>query len=89
MINMSLIEGELFEPKQTEKTSIKTISNQEVNEKYRKGEMRIVTEQGRINLDSIVTMLESKQNGKKKYILNPEYQRRKRWTNKQKLSTRQ
>lgn len=81
---MNLLDGEIFEPKQTQKTNIKTISDQEVNEKYRKGEMRIVTEQGRINLDSIVTMLDSTQNGKKKYILNPEYQRRKRWTNKQK-----
>lgn len=84
MINMNLLEGEIFEPKENLKTKIKIISDQEVNEKYRKGEMRIVTEQGRINLDSIVTMLDSTQNGKRKYILNPEYQRRKRWTNKQK-----
>ncbi len=81
---MNLLEGEIFEQKKTTKTVNKTISDQEINEKYRKGEMRIVTEQGRINLDSIETLLESKQNGKNKYILNPEYQRRKRWTNKQK-----
>ncbi len=80
----NLLEGEKFDPKKTKKKNIKIISDQEVNEKYRKGEMRIVTEQGRINLDSIVTMLDSTQNGKKKYILNPEYQRRKRWSNKQK-----
>jgi len=83
-MNHNLLKGEVFDPKQTQKTDIKAISDQEVNEKYRKGEMRIVTEQGRINLDSIVTMLESQQNGKKKYILNPEYQRRKRWSNQQK-----
>lgn len=80
----NLLIGEEFEPRDIEKKDIKKVSDQEINEKYRKGEMRIVTEQGRINLDSIVTLLESKQNGKNKYILNPEYQRRKRWTNKQK-----
>jgi len=83
-MNHNLLDGEVFDPKQTQKTDIQVISDQEVNEKYRKGEMRIVTEQGRINLDSIVTMLEGQQNGKKKYILNPEYQRRKRWSNRQK-----
>jgi hypothetical protein len=79
-----LLNGEVFEPKETINQETKRISDQEINDKYRKGEMRIVTEQGRINLDSIVTLLESKQNGKNKYILNPEYQRRKRWTNRQK-----
>lgn len=84
MEKVTLLAGERFEPKETEKKDIEKISDQEINDKYRKGEMRIVTEQGRINLDSIVNLLESKQNGKSKYILNPEYQRRKRWTNKQK-----
>lgn len=84
MEKVALLAGERFEPKETEKKDIEKISDQEINDKYRKGEMRIVTEQGRINLDSIVNLLESKQNGKSKYILNPEYQRRKRWTNKQK-----
>lgn len=79
-----LLYGEVFEPKEIEKKDVYKISDQQIDEKYRKGEMRIVTEQGRINLDSIVTLLNSKQNGKDKYILNPEYQRRKRWTNKQK-----
>lgn len=83
-MNRNLFEGEVFEQKETASNDIKKKSDQQINEKYRKGEMRIVTEQGRINLDSIVTLLESKQNGKDKYILNPEYQRRKRWTNKQK-----
>lgn len=84
MIKINLFDGEIFEPKQIEKSNFKAISDLEIDEKYRKGEMRIVTEQGRINLDSIVNLLDSKQNGKDKYILNPEYQRRKRWTNKQK-----
>lgn len=84
MNNNYLLVNEKFVPEKTEKRSIKNVSDTQINEKYRKGEMRIVTEQGRINLDSIVTLLESKQNGKNKYILNPEYQRRKRWTNQQK-----
>lgn len=52
------------------------LSEDEINEKYKKGEIRIVTEQARYPLDSIPTMLDSK-----KYILDPEYQRRKRWDN--------
>jgi len=83
-MTQNLLEGEAFEPKQTEQADIKKVSDEEINEKYRKGEMRIVTEQGRINLDSIVTLLASTQSGKRKYILNPEYQRRKRWTSRQK-----
>ena len=45
-----------------------------INEKYSKGEIRIITEQARYPLDGIVGMLNSG-----KYNLNPEYQRRKRW----------
>ncbi len=45
-----------------------------INEKYKRGEIRIVTEQARYPLDTIQSMLESN-----KYILTPEYQRRKRW----------
>lgn len=79
-----LIDGEVFKTK-FEKDKPKIIpSDSEINNKYRAGEMRIVTEQGRINLDSIVATLDSMQGGKKKYILNPEYQRRKRWSNKSK-----
>lgn len=69
------IKSEIENPKLTDK---------QINDKYRKGEMRIITEQGRINLDTIQTMLESKQGNRKKYILNPEYQRRKRWNTKRK-----
>ena len=50
-----------------------------INEKYKKGEVRIVTEQARYPLDTIATMIDSK-----KYNLNPEYQRRKRWGNERK-----
>jgi len=69
-----LVSGESFII-EDKKESIKNIlSDEEINEKYRKGEIRIVTEQARYPLDTIETMLNSD-----KYNLNPEYQRRKRW----------
>lgn len=79
-----LIEGEVFTLKNKNDEKQVILLDEDINIKYRKGEMRIVTEQGRINHDSIVTTLESVQGEKKKYILNPEYQRRKRWNNKRK-----
>lgn len=84
MAKYHLFKGEEFNTKEEENLGKKQFSDEEINSKYRKGEMRIVTEQGRINLDSIASLLDSEQNGKKKYILNPEYQRRKRWSNRQK-----
>ncbi|MEA5528673.1 DUF262 domain-containing protein [Dolichospermum sp. UHCC 0684] len=74
--NSHLISGETFAFQDNLDTSHKSASNEEINEKYKKGEIRIVTEQARYPLDSIPTMLDSK-----KYILDPEYQRRKRWDN--------
>lgn len=50
-------------------------SDDDINEKYLRGEIRIITEQARYPLDTIKGMLESG-----KYNLNPEYQRRKRWS---------
>lgn len=49
------------------------------NEKYKKGEVRIVTEQARYPLNTIVSLVESDN-----YILNPEFQRRHRWDNARK-----
>jgi len=80
----NLFEGEVFNLKVKSQDIQISLSDDEINEKYKKGEMRIVTEQGRINLDSISNLLDSTQGEKKKYILNPEYQRRKRWSNRQK-----
>ncbi len=54
-------------------------SDDEINRKYRKGEVRIVTEQARYPLPSIEGMIKSGQ-----YNLNPEFQRRHRWYNKKK-----
>jgi hypothetical protein len=49
-------------------------NDQSVDEKYIKGDVRIVTEQARYPLNTIVQMLDSGQ-----YNLNPEFQRRHRW----------
>lgn len=79
------IEGEIFTVKDKANSEDGIyLTDIDINEKYRKGEMRIVTEQSRIDLHSIGTILDTKQGDKKKYILNPEYQRRKRWDNKRK-----
>ncbi|AUT01123.1 hypothetical protein CLI64_12310 [Nostoc sp. CENA543] len=75
--NSNLISGETFAfQDQLVDISIVSLSDDEINEKYKKGEIRIITEQARYPLDSIPTMLNSN-----KYILDPEYQRRKRWDN--------
>lgn len=47
-----------------------------INRKYVSGEVRIVTEQARYPLDTIKTMIDSG-----KYKLNPDFQRRHRWSN--------
>lgn len=49
-------------------------THDEINEKYKKGEVRIITEQARYPLNTIVTLVNSDD-----YILNPEFQRRHRW----------
>lgn len=58
--------------------SVQLLSDDEINEKYQKGEMRIVTEQGRYPLQNIKEILSKNMN------LNPEYQRRRVWSNLQK-----
>jgi hypothetical protein len=55
------------------------MSDEVINDKYAKGDVRIVTEQARYPLSSIVTMLQSGN-----YDLNPEFQRRHRWSKEQK-----
>lgn len=74
-----LFEGETFILNPPKEDNSVQLSDEEINEKYKKGEIRIVTEQARYPLDSIETMLNSG-----KYKLNPEYQRRKRWDNERK-----
>jgi len=79
-----LIDGEVFTSNNKNDEEQTTPPDIEIDKKYRRGEMRIITEQGRINLHAIVTTLDSKQGRKSKYILNPVYQRRKRWDNRKK-----
>lgn len=53
------------------------ITDEEINDKYAKGDVRIVTEQARYPLTAIVGMVESGD-----YELNPEFQRRRRWNSR-------
>ena len=71
--------GEEFNLTEKKIANTSEVSNEEINEKYLKGEIRIVTEQARYHLYTIPDMLKSG-----KFDLNPEYQRRKRWNNIQK-----
>jgi len=77
-MNIDLFNGEIFNYDK-EKNDLIQMSDEEINEKYKRGDVRIVTEQARYPIDSIETMLDSG-----KYKLNPEYQRRKRWDNQRK-----
>ncbi len=71
--NMPKIEGEIFSLKKINE-DIVTMSDEDINAKYKRGEIRIVTEQARYPVKSIKSMIDSGD-----YKLNPEYQRRKRW----------
>jgi hypothetical protein len=55
---------------------VNAMTDDEINKKYRDGEIRIVTEQARYPLNTISSLLRGKD-----YKLNPEYQRRHRWSN--------
>lgn len=78
----NLFENEKVELFQESKGDENKLSNDEINEKYKKGEVRIITEQARYPLNTIKSMVNSED-----YILNPEFQRRHRWdtTRKSKL----
>jgi uncharacterized protein with ParB-like and HNH nuclease domain len=70
---MLKFEGEVFTLEKT-KEDIVRMSDKDINAKYKRGEIRIVTEQARYPVKSIKSMLDGGD-----YKLNPEYQRRKRW----------
>jgi hypothetical protein len=70
---MSLLVGEVFHRK-SEASELLKMSDEEINAKYKRGEIRIVTEQARYPVKSIKSMLDGED-----YKLDPEYQRRKRW----------
>ncbi|MCB4748758.1 MAG: DUF262 domain-containing protein [Sulfurovum sp.] len=75
---MTIIDGEHF-ILEDDDSSVISMTDDEINAKYKRGEIRIVTEQARYPIKSIKDMLESGD-----YKLNPEYQRRKRWDNTRK-----
>jgi len=82
--NSYLLPGEKFVIESKFERPQASFTDREINDKYKRGEIRIVTEQARYPLDTIKAMLDSRQGDKPKYILNPEYQRRKRWDNTRK-----
>ena len=64
-------------------------TDEELNSRYAKGDIRIVTEQARYPLAGILGMLKEEINSEKgkkepRYQLDPEYQRRHRWSDERK-----
>ncbi len=75
----TLLENEKLELSKNIEKKVQETNSEQINDKYRKGEVRIVTEQARYPLNTIVTLVQSDD-----YILNPEFQRRHRWDNSRK-----
>lgn len=71
---MPLLAGEALTSVDDDTTAPLGVTDEQVNQKYVKGEVRIVTEQARYPLNTIAGMVESSD-----YDLNPEFQRRHRW----------
>lgn len=55
-------------------------TDEQLNSRYVKGDVRIVTESARYSLAGILRMLEERVDDEPRYKLDPEYQRRHRWT---------
>jgi Protein of unknown function DUF262 len=72
---MNLLSGEKINFPSKETNAQQPLSLEEISEKYIRGDVRIVTEQARYPLNTIMAMLSSGD-----YNLNPEFQRRKRWS---------
>lgn len=72
---MSLLPGEELTFKPSDETGVVQLSDHDINEKYIKGDVRIVTEQARYPLPQIAEIVDSD-----KYELNPIFQRRPRWS---------
>ncbi|MCB9766112.1 MAG: DUF262 domain-containing protein [Alphaproteobacteria bacterium] len=71
---VQLFENEMLQLGMEPPPNLGGVTSEAINDKYVRGEIRIVTEQARYPLSTIVTMLESGD-----YNLNPEFQRRHRW----------
>ncbi|WP_375322729.1 DUF262 domain-containing protein [Aliivibrio logei] len=78
-MDIELLENERMEFKSLRANVATDVDHELANEKYIRGDVRIVTEQARYPLNTIVTMVESPD-----YNLNPEFQRRHRWNNERK-----
>lgn len=76
---MNLFPGEELALSGNAEQSTVSSSDEAINQKYIKGDVRIVTEQARYPLSSVQSMVESDD-----YELNPEFQRRHRWDNTKK-----
>jgi hypothetical protein len=72
---MVLFEGESLNFEIVNNSVNEVIDDSTINEKYVRGEIRIVTEQARYPLSTIASIVESSS-----YKLSPEYQRRHRWS---------
>lgn len=85
-----LLHGEHFGP--SDHDARRPVSDEELNSRYAKGDIRIVTESARYSLAGILAMLQEEvttdgdlTGGKeRRYKLDPEYQRRHRWTDQRK-----
>lgn len=75
MQSRTLMAGEMLELAIPDDTPIDPPTEESLTERYVRGEIRIVTEQGRTQLPEVPTILDSG-----RYLLQPEYQRRRRWT---------
>jgi len=73
-----MLQGEEIDLQKQRATAPET-SDDLINEKYVRGEVRIVTEQARYPLNSIPQLL-----GSGDYLLRPDYQRRRRWSSEKK-----
>jgi hypothetical protein len=71
---ISLLPGEELSILSVGQIESKLDTDESINSKYIKGDVRIVTEQGRTQLRSVVSLIDDKI-----YNLNPEFQRRRRW----------
>lgn len=73
-MNIEKFENEIIDISKGDDNNQLNLSDEEINEKYIRGEVRIITEQARYPLDTICSMIDSE-----KYELRPDFQRRRRW----------
>lgn len=74
MTDLREFEKDFYKPHQGKTARERNLTEEEINDKYLKGEVRIVTEQARYPLPSLNELFSSSS-----YILRPEFQRRHRW----------